>query len=135
MAWGVDTCVVLDILEADPAHGAASAALVDRFALAGLVVCPVTYIELAPAFDGDRAREDFFLEQINIDFRESWTRRDTENAHAAWHRHVQARRRGKSARRPVADILIGSFAERFEGLLTRNPGDFKAVFPKLAMQP
>ncbi len=28
-------------------------------------------------------------------------------------------------------LLIGAFASRFDGLLTRNEGDFRRVFPAL----
>jgi hypothetical protein len=31
----------------------------------------------------------------------------------------------------MADILIGAFAERFDGLLTRNESDFRSVFPTM----
>jgi predicted nucleic acid-binding protein len=135
MAWVVDTCLVLDVLDADPGHGRDSAELLDRYASSGLVVCPVTYVELAPAFDGDRAREEFFLQQVNIDFTEDWTWRDTENAHAAWSRYVAMKRKRRVPRRPIADVQIGSFSERFQGLLTRNPDDFRAVFPRLPIKP
>ncbi len=36
-------------------------------------------------------------------------------------------------KRPLADILIGAFASRFDGILTRNEADFKTVFPSLAI--
>jgi predicted nucleic acid-binding protein len=135
MAWVVDTCLVLDVLDADPLHGPSSAALLDRHASDGLTVCPVTYIELAPAFDGDHQKEEFFLRQINVDWRSEWTRADTENAHAAWARYVERKRKGKGPSRPLADIQIGAFAERHQGLLTRNKGDFRPVFPSLVIRP
>jgi predicted nucleic acid-binding protein len=52
---------------------------------------------------------------------------------AAWHRHIRQRRAGQSPRRPVADVLIGAFACRFRGLLTRNPRDFAEAFPDLRL--
>ena len=33
----------------------------------------------------------------------------------------------------VADILIGAFASRRNGILTRNASDFRTVFPTLAI--
>lgn len=135
MAWVVDTCLILDVLDADPAHGEHSAELLDAFAPAGLVICPVTYIELAPAFEGDREKEEFFLQQVNVDFRVNWSRADTEHAHAAWNRYVLNKRRGTSPKRPIADIQIGAFSERFDGLLTRNPDDFRPTFPALTIKP
>ena len=135
MAWVVDTCLLLDVLEADPVHGEHSAALLDRYAAEGLVICPVSYIELAPAFDGNAEQEEFFLQQIIADCRENWTWQDTENSHAAWNRYVAMKRKGKTPKRPIADIQIGAFSERYQGLLTRNPEDFQPVFPKLVIKP
>lgn len=56
MAWGVDTCLLIDVAVADPTFGNASARLLDARQAAGLVICPVTYIELAPVFAGDLRR-------------------------------------------------------------------------------
>jgi hypothetical protein len=43
MIWVVDTCIVIDVLENDPAFGRASAALLDRMAPEGIALCPVSY--------------------------------------------------------------------------------------------
>jgi predicted nucleic acid-binding protein len=131
MAWVVDTCVLVDVLEGDPSFGEASAACIDKHLPAGLVVCPVTYIELAPAFLGDESREIEFLTRVGISCDEGWERADTRAAHAAWTRYIERKRTGKAPRRPLADILIGAFASRFDGLITRNPGDLKLLFKQL----
>lgn len=131
MAWVVDTCLVIDVLDDDPDFGAGTAALLDRLAPDGLVLCPVSYVELAPAFLGDAARQREFLDQVGIDYSALWTRDDTQAAHTAWALHVERRRSGRTTRRPVADVLIGAFASTRGGLLTRNPGDFAPLFPSL----
>lgn len=38
-----------------------------------------------------------------------------------------------TTRRPIADILIGAFAARHEGLVTRNPDHFRPFFPQLVL--
>ena len=48
MAWVVDTCLLIDIAEADPTFGVASAKLLDLKRPEALTICPVTYVELAP---------------------------------------------------------------------------------------
>ena len=131
MSWVVDTCLIIDVLENDPVFGAASARLLDRLSKNGLTLCPVSYVELAPAFLGDRRRQDEFLTAVGIDYKETWDGSSTQSAHQAWNRQVGLRRTKKGARRPVADILIGAFASCRTGLLTRNPADFKTVFPSL----
>ncbi len=131
MAWVVDTCMLIDVLEDDPRFGRSSAVTLDSYVGDGLVACPLTYAELAPAFGGDVLLQDEFLRGVGVDFRQDWTWADTRSAHEAWHRFVQRRRSHSSPRRPLADILIGAFASRFQGLITRNAGDFEAIFPGL----
>ncbi|MEE8526785.1 MAG: type II toxin-antitoxin system VapC family toxin, partial [Thermoanaerobaculia bacterium] len=128
MAWVVDTCTLIDILEDDPSFGEASARQIDSHIHDGLVVCPVTYAELAPAFSGNPTLQDEFLDGIGIGYQEDWVWRDTLRTHAAWNEHIRRRRAGQAAKRPLADILIGSFALRFQGLITRNPKDFRTAF-------
>jgi len=134
MAWVVDTCMLIDVLDDDPSFGRSSAATLDSFSGDGLVVCPITYAELAPAFQGRTALEDEFLHGVGVDFRQDWTWADTLSTHGAWHRFVARRRSQSLARRPLADILIGAFATRFQGLITRNSADFEPIFPDLVLR-
>ena len=131
MAWVVDTCMLIDIADADPQFASGSAALLSARRSDGLLVAPVTYVELAPVFDGDVARQEIFLYHLQVSWSQAWTHAETLAAHAGWHRYVQAKRLLRIPKRPIADILIGGFAERFEGLLTRNEADFRSVFPNL----
>lgn len=133
MAWVVDTCLVIDVLDDDPEFGGPSALLLDARATDGLVLCPVSFVELAPAFLGDEARQRDFLAKVGIDCSEPWGWSDTVAAHRAWDRYVRLRRAERVSRRPIADVLIGAFAVARQGLLTRNPGDFSAVFPSLTI--
>ncbi len=134
MAWVVDTCVVIDVLEADPHFGRPSAVCLQQLLPSGLTICPVTAVELSAAFDGDLAAQSEFLDAAGIRHTDDWGPTDTERAHGAWATYVRARRRGATARRPVADLLIGAFACRFDGLVTRNPGDFMRWFPELELR-
>lgn len=59
---------------------------------------------------------------------------NTMAAHYAWNDFIAKRPRGEIAKRPIADILIGAFASRFDGLLTRNARDFQKLFPSLRIQ-
>lgn len=134
MAWVVDTCMLIDVLEDDPDFGLVSAETLDAHSEDGLVVCPISYAELAPAFLGDRALQDEFLAGVGVDYRQEWGWDDTVRAHAGWHGFIQRKRAGKAPKRPLADILIGAFASRFQGLLTRNPADFETIFPDLTLR-
>ena len=133
MAWIIDTCLLIDVAEADPSFGIKSATLIDAKRTEGLVVCPITYVELAPVFNGDQSAQNEFLLKLGAVWPEAWTHADTLAAHEAWHRYVMAKRAGKTPKRPIADVLIGAFSSRFDGLLTRNEADFRAVFPTLKL--
>lgn len=132
--WVVDTCVVLDVFEDDPQFGRASAKLLEKLLPDGLALSPVSMVELAAAFDGDLTEQKRFLDQAGISPTEPWTTADTEAAHAAWNAYVRARRADKIPKRPVADLLIGGFAANRQGLITRNPDDFRRWFPRLAIR-
>ena len=131
MAWVVDTCLILDIAGADPTFATASAQCLSSKASDGIILCPISYVELAPMWRGNASAQNEALAGMGVFNAEPWTVIDTQVAHSAWHRHVAAKRTGHSAKRPIADILIGAFASRFQGLLTRNPSDFRASFPNL----
>jgi predicted nucleic acid-binding protein len=132
--WVVDTCVLIDVAEDDPQFGKRSARLLDRRRSAGLLVAPVSYVELAPLFNGISETQNEFLESIGVNWTHSWTWPDTAATHGAWHRYIVTRRRGGISKRPIADILIGAFAIRFDGLLTRNVKDFGDLFPDLRLE-
>jgi hypothetical protein len=134
MAWVVDTCILIDIFEDDAEFGRASALTLDACAGDGLVLCPVTYAEMAPAFQGDLELQNEFLSGIGIDYRQEWSWDDTLRAHRAWHDFIHTKRSRELPKRPLADILIGAFATRHQGLITRNQPDFGAVFPDLTLR-
>jgi len=134
MSWVVDTCIVIDVLQDTSEHSEASITLLDSMPPKSLVLCPVSFVELAPSFFGDVAHQRKFLDSVGIAYEERWQRDDTLYAHAAWQRQTASRRAGKAPRRPMADILIGAFAMRHDGLITRNPVDFASVFPSLAIR-
>jgi len=131
MSWVVDTCVLIDILEEDPEFGLSSALCLRNYLSAGLTVSPVTMIELSPAFSGDLAAQREFLALCGVDYQEDFEATDVVRAHAVWNHYIQKKRLKRVAKRPIADIMIGSFAARFDGLITRNPKDFRPWFADL----
>lgn len=131
MSWVIDTCIIIDVFENDPSFGLRSATLLEHNLGEGLSICPVTLVELSPAFEGDWEQQERFLEKAGIAFREGWTTTDTRTAHQAWHAHITGRRSGTLPKRPIADVLIGAYAMNRNGLITRNPADFRPNFPDL----
>ena|SRR5215216_5803275 len=131
MPWVVDTCLLIDIAEADPAFHEASVDLLESKRNEGLRICPVTFVELAPVFAGDLEHQREFLFNLEIPWPEEWTFDDTHLAHAVWNDYIVQKRAGSITKRPIADVLIGAFAARRGGLLTRNASDFTKVFPNM----
>lgn len=134
--WVIDTCVILDVLLNDPKFGMPSAKLLEKLLPAGLTIAPVTMVELSPAFGGDITEQKNFLSQAGISYGEPWTMIDCEASHIAWNAYIQAKRRSKGIipKRPIADLLIGGFAQNRKGLITRNPTDFRTWFPMLTIR-
>ena len=88
----VDTSVLLDLVIGDPQFEPASTlCLQDRWA-EGLVVCPISFIELGPAFAGDAPTTEAFLNGVGIETNAMWTIDDTIQAHRLWN-DFQVRRR------------------------------------------
>ena len=127
MAWVVDTSVLIDIYASDETFGKTSAKCLAKLLGDGLTISPVTYVELAPMFDGNRNHQEQFLAEVGIEWQSPWTLEDTRMAHKLWAEQIASKRAGHSPKRPVADILIEAFALRFQGLITRNPSHFKTV--------
>jgi predicted nucleic acid-binding protein len=132
--WVVDTCLLIDVAENDPEFGKTSARLLDRRRSAGLLIAPVSYVELAPLFNGVTEAQNEFLDSSGVNWTHTWTWPDTIAAHRAWDHYLLKRRTGKISKRPIADVLIGAFAVRFNGLLTRNTKDFRGLFPDLPVE-
>ena len=129
--WVVDTCVIIDVLSGDGEFSGKSADAIDMKRDDGLVIAPITYVELAPSFDGDSNRQDSTLTGLGIEIDFGGNRDAVMAAYKAWHDHVQRKRAGQVAKRPIADIMIGAYAMQKGGLITRNEDDFRSLYPNL----
>ena len=134
MAWVADSCILLDVALGDPDFGLPAALLLDGLRADGLVVCPLSIIEIAPQFGGQLRNVLEFLRLLGANLAASWLPCDTESAAAGWTAYVRQKRLGTTGKRPIADILIGGFACRFQGLLTRNPQHFRPYSSELPIR-
>src|SRR5207237_9825723 len=107
--WVVDTCILIDVAEDDPQFGKRSARLLDRRRSTGLLVAPVSYVELAPLFNGVIEAQNEFFESVGVHCTHSWTWPDTVAAHGAWHHYIHRRHRNRIRKRPIDNILIVDF--------------------------
>lgn len=128
MAWVVDTCVLLDLVHGTDQQAADAEAVLAQ--AGSVVICPVSVVELGPTFPDPSKLRDFLLD-YDIDATEAFTPEDAEVGRAAWQRIIASRRATGTPRRPIADILIGAFAQRRNGIITRNSREFMVLFPQL----
>ena len=131
--WVVDTCIIIDITSGDGEFSTKSADAIDAKRAEGLVVAPITYVEIAPSFRGDIAKQDSVLSGMGIEFDFAGNRQAVLAAHKAWYEHALRKRLGEAVKRPIADVLIGAYAVEKGGLITRNEADFKTLYPNLTI--
>ena len=131
--WVVDSCVIIDILCGDGDFSVSSADALDAKRNEGLLIAPTTYIELAPSFNGNADEQDVVLSDLGIGVEFGENRDAIRLAHRAWYDHVLRKRSGKNAKRPIADVMIGAYAMRKGGLITRNEADFRSLYPELTI--
>ena len=92
MAWVVDTSVVVDLVTGDPLFEPKSILCLQAHLSDGLVISPVTFVELGPSFSGDDVATEVFLRSSRIGTAEFWSPDDSVLAHRLWHQ-FQLRRR------------------------------------------
>lgn len=129
--WVVDTCVIIDVLQGDGVFSIKSADAIDAKRNEGLVIAPTTYVELSPSFNGNVDEQDTVLSNLGIDVDFGEDRDAIRMAHKAWFDHVLRKRSGGAEKRPIADVMIGAYAMRKDGLITRNEADFRSLYPGL----
>jgi predicted nucleic acid-binding protein len=127
----VDTCILIDIADDDASFASSSVECLTRHLSEGVLLSPVSYVELAPVFAGSTQLLDEFLVGLGVDASEVFTPVDRVAAFRAWARHVTEKRAGRTRRRPAAGALIGALAVRHDGIITRNGDDFRSFYPNL----
>ena len=131
MTWVVDTCVILDILEGKTDFARKSALAIRSKLDDELVIAPITYVELAPAFNGNVAEQNDYLSRMWVRYDFKGNKEAVLAAHKAWYEHVMRKRAGEVRKRPIADVMIGAYALEKGGLITRNEEDFLTLYPTL----
>ena len=131
MTWVVDTCILIDVLKSDPIFARSSSAALQSKLDDVLIIAPITYVELAPAFRGNVEAQNEFLNALWIRYDFEGNREAVLAAHKSWYEHVLRKRSGIEERRPIADVMIGAYALSKGGLITRNESDFRTLFPTL----
>ena len=126
----VDTCILVDIIDADPVWSDWSSAQLDLWSSRGpLVVNDIVYAELSIGFETVDAL-DRFVDQSQLDLRR--TPRDALFLAArAWQRY---RRRGGTRHGVLPDFFIGAHAAVLGiPVVTRDPRRYRTEFRSLRL--
>ena len=132
MITAVDTNVLIDILEPDPAYGPTSRDALKRCLSEGAVVaCEVVWAEVATSYSGNVQRVVRALRDAGF----AYSPMDEESALEAaksWHAY---RKKGGNRERIAADFLIGGHARvQCDRLLTRDHGFYRVYFKPLRVE-
>lgn len=130
MTTAVDTCVLLDLLLAEPQwFDRAEKALREAFNRGRLIVGEVVYAELMPQFENSNEL-DAILGQLGVAFVPS----SVAMAAAAGRTWAQYRRQGGPRQRLIGDFLVGAHALlNADCLLTRDARFYQGSFSGLAI--
>jgi hypothetical protein len=126
----VDTCVLIDVFDADPRWSGWSLRQLDAWAARGpLLINPVIYAELAADFDTIEAL-DAVIERAELQLREP----PREALYLAGQAQLRYRRRGGTRAGVLSDFFIGAHAAVLGvPVLTRDVGRFRAYFGGLRL--
>lgn len=125
-----DSCVLIDVIEADPVWGSWSQSALDDWGRRGPVcINPVVYAELSADYDHPAAL-DAILDRAGIEYREL----PRAALFLAARVHQAYRRRGGGRIGVLPDFFIGAHARVLNvPLLTRDARRFRAAFPDLVL--
>ena len=131
MITGVDTNVIVDVLEPDPVHGSASRDALARCLGEGTVLaCDVVWAEVATIYGDQQSALLEALRALAVQYTEV-----TEDAALEAARHWHAyRSRGGRRQRIAADFIVGAHAlVQCDRLLTRDRGFYGKSFTALTV--
>ena len=132
MITGIDTNILVDILEPDPAYGPASKEALKRCLHEGSVIaCEAVWAEVVTAYSHKKEEVVDVLRRIGIEY-SAMTLEAALKAANCW---AAYRKKSKARGRIVADFLIGGHALVLcDRLLTRDRGFYRGYFKSLKVE-
>jgi predicted nucleic acid-binding protein len=129
---GIDTNILIDVLEPDPTYGPASREALKRCLHQGPVfACEVVWAEVATVYSHKEEEAVDVLRRIGIEY-SAITLEAALEAAKCW---AAYRKKSKTRDRIVADFLIGGHALVLcDRLLTRDRGFYRNYFKSLKVE-
>lgn len=131
MKYIVDPRLLLDILEDDPERGGPALALLEKHKNATLVLAPISYVALAPAFMGLRELQDEFLSNLGITVATDFPLETLHTAYKAWSEYVRDNPDKVGGGNELDFVCVGAVALLHDGILTRDGAFFRKYFLSL----
>jgi predicted nucleic acid-binding protein len=125
-----DSNVLLDVITADRQWSCWSQAALDEWSRRGpVLINPVIYAELAPAYD-TLEKLDTAIDAVDLEFHDI----PRSALFLASRAYLQYRRRGGTRRSVLPDFFVGAHAAVLDiPLLTRDTHRYRAYFPSLRL--
>lgn len=127
----VDPRLVVDILEGDAEWGVRSARLMDRFRGKQLVIAPISYLALGPAFMGMRSLQDAFLANLGICVTQKFPIEVMNSAYKAWCAYKGDHPGASGPGSAFDSLYVGAIALLYDGILTRQGDLYRRYYPSL----
>ena len=131
MRYAVDPRLVVDVLNRDPEWGERVARLLDAHRDDALVLAPLAYLSLAPAFSGRRRQQDEFLAGWGISISDNGQELSLDAAYDACSLCRQDGPDVDGGYMSFGVLSSGAVALTCDGILTRHGGLYRRYFPSL----
>lgn len=131
MEYLVDPRLVVDILDGDPEWARRSAKLIDAHARDTLLLAPISYLSLGPAFMGMRTMQDEFLQNLGISVIGSVPVDAMYAAYDAWFRYQKDHPNAKGVGSVFDSLYVGALALLHDGILTRQGDLYREYYKTL----
>lgn len=127
----VDPRLIVDILDNDPEWGERSAKLIDSYSEHLLVLAPISYLALGPAFMGMRTMQDEFLANLGITVAQKTPLDVMHAAYKAWCAYQQENPKAKGIGSVFDSLYVGAHALLYDGFLTRQGDLYRKYYQTL----